>query len=690
MHIRFSVLNIIAAGLGVLCAAPASAQDPPIEWGKVSTEDLALKVYAADSSADALILADYGRSSINDELGVDFERHLRVKLFKESAFDSWGTHVIPVWTAKHEERLDKIEGITYSLGADGKIVQNELSDDAVFKEKADENITRYRLTMPALVSGCIVDIRYRIRQEHPYTMPTWRFQHTIPCHWSEYRMLYPKQFMYAIVTTSFESFSIDENTEVSHRYSGTTSAFIGNGSSLARCQLFRLVMRDRPALREEPYITTMADYIPKVQLQLAAWAHPGGGVDRFMKTWENVIEEMLGWKEFGKKLDPDGTIRDLSAKITAGCPTPLGKMTALYDYVRASVVWDKKHRMLCHEDLDDVVTAKRGTSADINFLLMALLAGAGIDTHPVVVSTRGNGAFTDVYPLIDQFNHVLAQAVVGGTTYYLDATDADRPFDVLPPEVLNVRGLAIMPGPLQWVALTTPQRAFHRAEATVTLESDGSIHGSIESIDESYSALTQRHSLKDTKPLEVARSLFDAATTGLVIDSASVTGRDSIAGPLRITAHVAPSPYAQSAGEFLYVNPSVVDRMTSNPFKRQTRSFPVDMAYTQSNTSLTVIHIPADYEVKELPPLVAARVGKDDAAFTRVVSQQGDVVSTLTRSAVNKTQFSPGSYVALKEFYDKIVSSDAGLIVLKKKSAPAAAPDLKKKATLPPTKRTKK
>ena len=121
-------------------------------------------------------------------------------------------------------------------------------------------------------------------------------------------MLYPKQFMYAIVTTSFESFFIDENTEVSHRYGGRTSGFIGNGSSLAHCQQFRLAMRDVPALREEPYITTMEDYIPKVQLQLAAWAVPSGGIERVMKTWESVIEELLKWKEFGQRLDADGSI----------------------------------------------------------------------------------------------------------------------------------------------------------------------------------------------------------------------------------------------------------------------------------------------------------------------------------------------------------------------------------------------
>ncbi|HMK39277.1 MAG TPA: transglutaminase domain-containing protein [Bacteroidota bacterium] len=690
MHIRLAMRIILTAAIGEVFAASASAQDPPIEWGKVLTEDLALKVYAPDSSADALILADYGQASINDELGVDYDRQLRVKIFKESAFNTWGTHVISVWTGDHDERLDKLEGVTYSLGSDGQIVARELSDEGIFKEKANENITRYRLTMPALTPGCIVDVHYRIKQKDASVMPSWKFQYTIPSRWSEYRVTYPKQMVYAVVTTSFVHFSIDEETEVSHRYYGSTASYIGSGSGLVYCRLYRLAMRDLPALKEEPYITTMDDYIPKVQLQLAAWAHPGGGVEQVMRTWENVVEDLLKFKSFGRRLDPDGTIRDLSAKVAGGSPTPLAKMTALYDYVRTSVVWDKSHGILCKTDLDDVVTAKRGDAAEINFLLMALLAGAGIETHPIVLSTRENGAITDVYPLVDQFNAVIAEANVGGTIYYLDATDQDRPFDMLPPAVLNVRGLLVAPGPLRWVTLSSAQRAIRRAVASVTLDSDGTIKGTLESIDESYSALGHRHELKDKKPVEVARTLFNAATTGLVIDSASVTGRDSITGPVHITAHLAPSPYAQAGGEFLYVNPVVIDRLTANPFKRQTRAFPVDMAYAQSMTTLSVIHIPGDYVVQELPPLASARVGNSDAVYTRVVLQEGDSIKTLSRLIVNTTQFPSKSYASLKDFYDKIVSSDAGVIVLKRKPPPAPSPDSKKSSTSRSTKRAKK
>jgi len=677
MTSRSLLLNMFIAACMIASTRPSLAQDPPVEFGEIPAEDLRMTVCPIDSTADAFILADYGQAYINDDVGVDYERILRVKIFRKSAFDAWGTHVIGLYTRNSYAHLRKLEGATYSLGSDGSVVRTELSDDGIFKEKADAEITRFRLTMPALTPGCIIEFRYRVRYNDA-SMPDWRFQHDVPCRWSEYRVTYPKQMMFAIVTTTFIPFTIDLHTETTRRYGGETAMFIGSGGDLAKCQFYRLAMANLPALKEEPYVTSIEDYVPRVQIQLAAYARPdGGGVEKVMRTWDKVVEELLDRKDFGKLLKPDGTLRDLSAKIAGPFATKAGKMKALYDYVRSSVVWNGKYRFLSTEDPDDVLSAKRGTSADVNFLLMALLRAADIETYPVLVSTRSNGKIVDVYSLVDQFNHVIAQATVDGTVYYLDATDADRPLTMLPEELLNVRGLIFKEGPVQWVTLTSPLRATHRAQATVTLNAAGEISGSLQSMDEQYSALNRRHAMKDKKPLEFARTTFDAAATGLTIDSAWIAGQDSIEMPLRIDARITPSPYAQANGDMLYVNPSVIDRLTENPFKRQTRSFPVDMAYGRSSTTVSVITAPEGFEVKDIPTAVIARVGASDAAYSRMSTQDGNTVTTIERTAINVPEFQPKAYASLKEFYDKIVSSDASLIVLKRKPAPPAEPEKK-------------
>ena len=680
MTMRSLLLKSFGVPSLFIATSSAFAQDPPVEFGKIPMEDLAMTVCPLDSSADAMILADYGQSYVNDELGVDYERLRRVKLFRKPAFDAWGTDVISLFTGNGYSRLLKLEGATYALASDGSVIRTELSDEGIFKEKVDADRTRHRLTMPALTPGCIVELRYKIRFDRLEAMEDWRFQYDVPCRWSEYRVTYPKQVMYAIVTQAFDPFTVDEHSEISRRFGGRTAAYIGNGNDMSKCQFYRLAMRNLPALKEEPYTTCMDDYVPKLQIQLAAFAVPGGGgIERVLRTWDKVVEEYLDRKDFGKQLKPNGTMRDLSAKIAGGCPTKLEKMKALYDYVRTSIVWDGKHRVRCETDPDDVVSAKRGTSSEVNFALMELLAAAEIETHPVVYSTRAHGKITDVYPLVDQFNDVLAQVIIDGKYYYLDATDGDRPCDLLPERALNVRGLVFKEGQAQWFTLTSASRATHRSQAVVSIDATGEISGTLESMDEEYGALRDRHALKDKKPLDVARTLFDANATGLGIDSSWVTGQDSIAGPVHIVAVLARSAYAQANGDFLYVNPSVVDRTTENPLKRQNRSFPVDFGYGRSSTTVSVIHIPDGFEVKELPSAMAARVGSSDAVYTRMSSQDGNAITTIERTTINRPEFPPQTYASLREFYDRIVSTDASLIVLKKKAAAAPAPTPAKK-----------
>jgi len=659
--------------LGLLVpTATVHAQDPPIEWGKISMDDLMMTSYRADTSAQALILADYGQSQFNNDVGVDFERHLRVKIFSEAAYGEWGSHGLSLWTGDDEEQLDNVEGVTYSLGPLGEVVKTQLNDDAIFKEKVDENRTRYRFTLPALKPGCVVDIRYRVKQKRAFQMHTWTFQHDVPILWSEYRIRYPQRMSYAVVSISLEPFYVNESTDINLRFSGESASFLGSLGGFERCRQNRWIMRNMPALLDEPFITTMDDYIPQIHVQLAEFAPRSGGLVHVMKTWEQLISELLDDKDFGGRLDPSGEVGKLAENLAARCSTGKEKVAALFDYVRLSIVAEKGNGFWGYSNPEDVLRTRKGSAADANFLLMAMLLSLGIETHPVLLSTRANGRITDIYPILRQFNYVIAQAVVDGQPLYLDASDPARPIDLLPTKVLNVRGLLVKPKTVEWVNITTAGRSEHRAIADIFLSASGDIRGTIESVDEEYSALQMRHGLKEISPDEFARISFDAEKTGLALDSVTVAGRDSIAGPLRISAHVASSTYAQAQGDFLYVNPIPVDRLRTNPLTRRERNFPVDMMYVCMSTTASKIHVPEGFEVEDLPPPLHVRVGPSDAVYSLIITKENDAIVTLARLSISKTQFPPQQYAELKAFYDQVVASSNALVVLKRAASPPA------------------
>ena len=44
----------------------------------------------------------------------------------------------------------------------------------------------------------------------------------------------------------------------------------------------------------------------------------------------------------------------------------------------------------------------------LQILLVSMLRDVGLEAHPVLISTRSHGQVVQVYPLLSQFNDVLA------------------------------------------------------------------------------------------------------------------------------------------------------------------------------------------------------------------------------------------------------------------------------------------
>ncbi len=675
-----AVSSMLAGALLSFASLGAQAQDPPMEWEEIPKADLSSTTFGSDTSVSAMVLGDYGESRLNNELHVVFTRHTRIKIFSPAGF-TWGTRTLTLYAKEDLETLDHLEGATYALGAGGDVERTILDKSAIFEEKVDDEHTRYRFAFPALKPGCVIEFRYTITRSSSLFFPPWTFQASIPVRWSEYRVIEPRAMAYVRATKGYEVLAVNEETETSQPFSGVAASYFGE--RMVACRQYRWAMRDLPPLKEEPFMTTVDDYASSVELQLAEYAHPGGGTERVLKTWKELVDELVKSESLGQAAEPTGAVRDLTAGVVAGKESVAAKLAAIYDYVRSTFVWDGRLRVFGGGDVPAFMQTRKGSSADINLLLVSMLRSAGIQADPVLISTRSNGVITDIYPLVSQFNAILVRANAGGTQYFLDATDPLRGSDLLPQDALNVRGLVLSEGRVEWVVISSNRMYVHRLLADVTLDSAGGVRGRLESADDGYAAYFRRKDLEGKKSLEFAREVFDAERSGLSLDSIAITGQDSLAGGVRIRARVSAPAVAQVSGEYVYLTQSIVDRVKENPFKLKVRKFPVDMAYARSLSRSTVIHIPGGYEVKELPGRVEFSVGADEARFTRSAVQDKGTVQVLVRMQINVTRFAPSRYEALRTFYDRIVAAEADQIVLQK-APPPKSPESQK-----PARRTK-
>lgn len=639
-----------------------SADAPNMTWGEVSPSDLDMKVYPLDTSAAAVVLFDQGITSVNDELGLTFMRHVRIKIFSKAGYDH-ATQVIDVYTKDHTEKLRDLEGITYNRAADGSVQQTELKGDAVFEEEINNNWTRYKFTFPALQPGCIVDFKYVVMYKEIYTMPDWDFQTSIPVAWSDYKVVYPVTFAYATVAQGYFPFDVSEWSQAERSFSGETASYLNQRE--VKCNIAHWVLRNAPAVREEPYMTTTSDYIQTITIQLAEYASPYGGVKKLIKSWDKFVEDYLKAKQFGDAISDSKAIRRATDSLYQATATPEERMKAIYDFLRSTIVWNEHAGKFVSQDVEDVLESRKGNCADITILMVSMLRHAGIDAVPVLLSTRKNGKIQEGFPIESQFNYTLACATIGGKHYFLDATDRFRPCGVLPASVLNVRGILIKTGSPEWVTLTAGAAYDQGFTVTATLAADGGIDGAVEVADTGYAAITHRKSFRDGKETERMKGLLDADRASLAVDSVTTLNIDSVGIPLTLRAHISSASYAQAAGNLLYVNPVVVDRLYENPLKMPKREFPVDMMYNEHETRTFVLTIPEGYAVKELPVEKSTHIGHD-AEYRYAATVDGRKIAVKTSLAFNNSIFMPNTYNRLKEFFDQMVSYESAQIVLER------------------------
>ncbi len=671
MH-RFSVILRLAIPFFTITFLPAQdIPPPPIEWGTLTPQDIALRSFPADTNAAAVVLCDFGETRLRNDFQLEYKRHLRVKILNQNGFD-WGTHSITLYTEKKDgEEIDDIEGITYVIDSIGAVKEFELDEDDIFEEKLAIDQTRYKFTLPNLQPGCIIEVRYTIISKRFGSVRGWEFQDREPVLWSEYRLLHPSQISFTALTRGYERFAVNDKSEFRQVYSGDVASYFGQ--KILNSYFWRWAMKDIPALRNEPYITTLNDYVSQVDLQLAAYALNTGGVQYVLKTWESLVNDLYDSPYYGQMIRISGAVEEATALATRNTATPLERMKAIYQWVSSSLVWTRTNAMYPDQNLSEVLKTKKGSAAEINYTMLAMLRAAGVTADPVIASTRSNGAVQEVYPLARQFNYGLVRATIGGRHYYLDATDPNRPYDLLPARLLGVRALIVQKDKVEWVTLSTPIKSAHSSLATIQLSGNGAIIGTIEGTFRDYANLSVRSDLKERKTPEVLTSLFSLNAAGITLDSSAVENHDSLNKPVVVKAWVSSDHYAQTSGEMIYLNPHIISRLSDNPFKSPTRKFPVDYNYPREYLTVVNITLPDSFEVKETVANKRFALNRD-VIYSRSAALDGNRLQLISKLEILSREIAPQYYAQLRELYATMIQSESEQIVLQKKPAPAPEP----------------
>jgi hypothetical protein len=326
MHPSLLCCRTLLLAAATLGGHLALAQPEPLKFGKLDLKDFNAKPLPADSAAEAVVLAEFGRASVIANAADNFQSELevvvRIKIQKKAGFD-WATVQVPLYG---HQRLYNLKGYTYNL-LNGQLVKSKLEDDNKFTEDIARQLRLRKFTMPNVREGSVIEYSYSVIAEHSTGLPGWSFQRTIPTRWSEYRTSVPDWFDYKTLMQGYLPLDVRERTE------GSTII----AQHPVRTTESRWVMKDVPALVKEPFITTLDDYESRIDFEISSLVIPGVMTRDVTRTWEKVEATLLEDEQFGQQLGRGGFLKDELAKLNLAPTAPLEiRVAAIHNMAKPS------------------------------------------------------------------------------------------------------------------------------------------------------------------------------------------------------------------------------------------------------------------------------------------------------------------------------------------------------------------
>lgn len=654
-----SYIPIIAISLFSVFLSTMNAQElPKMEWNKVSRDDLQMKFWASDSTAEAAVLGDFGQILMNEVsggyTGFNLVRHYRLKIFNKSAFERANVRI--VYASKDDfEYVLKVKAQTILPNGTRLPVESK----SVFTEKLNENTSVQKFTFPGVVEGAVLEYEYELVSRNLFELREWEFQHNIPIRYSFLNLNIESRFSYTYL------FQGKENIKSTDVFYDNQGGGLDAMSSRTRVSFYTEAL---PALKQEAYVSSVDNYITKINFQLSEYFTRDGVKQKVLPTWDKTVTDMLDDDRFGKLFLKKSKSEDVWAVVKPlilPSDTAMQKINKIYDWVNENIEWNEDFWFYGTKSPNEIFKKRKGNSADLNLMLIALLREAGIDANPVILSTRENGKPFKDYPFLRQYNHTIAQIDLNGKTMLLDCGNINRPPGIIRTVALNDRGYVIKKKEFKWIDIV-PSTSSQVSIANVELSEDGRLKGTINTKFTGILASEKRFETGRDETAEVLKKVIAKRTPDWVIDSIVFKNLKDSREPLLENFYLTINNVGQVNDDFIYVKPTLQSGWEKNPFKSPKRFYPVEFPYANNEQYILNMKIPKGYKVEEMPKQINLTLPPDDGRFQYLISQRDNVVNLVVKINLKRTVFSPDSYEYLKRFFDDIAAKLDEQIVLKK------------------------
>lgn len=619
------------------------------EFGKPTQKEFELKSYEAEPDATGVILYESGnyyaipivkRTSVR----LVKEVHRKIKVFDAKKFD-YATVEIPYYEGNeyYGEEIKDYKAVTHNGP-----VQNFVPDNAFYKTKKSGVGNVLKFTFPNVQNGSILEYTYTIVSPYFYDLDGWEFQHELPTVYSLFQTNLPAHFRYNRILYGPKKLAIEKAMVKKNGF------LLPSNSGYIDTELDVYAMKDVPSFTEESYMLSKKNYISRIVYEPLAFKAFYGFDQVYTRDWDDVDYRFEIRSDFGEQLTNIGYFKRKLPNTILDIKDDLERAKAVYSFIQDSYTWNGRY-FNYGINVKDTFDEKLGSVTAINISLVNAFEAAKLDAKSAIISTRKNGLPTELYPVLSNFNYVLAVLMIDNERILLDATDKQAPFGIIPFRALNVQARVMdFKKGSYWMPIEPFKQNISYVNSQITVQANGDFTGKVNQANYGYLALEKRNRI-DEESLQEYVKAHQKDKAGIEIEEYQVEDIKMIEKPLNesYTISIEPEVVGDKVILYPFFNKTYI---SENPFKLKERSYPMDFGFPFSNTYLIAIDLGDVYEVEQLPKSRSIKLPNDDGECSVTYVAEGSKVNIRFNMKLNAFRFPSDAYPSLKEFFGTIVT----------------------------------
>ncbi|SDW39397.1 DUF3857 domain-containing protein [Aequorivita viscosa] len=649
------------------------AQD--FRFGKVSEEELLQKEHPIDPTANAAILYRETKTEFQYSQGSGWymvtDYFERVKIYNKEGFD-WANISIDLYKGSSEDKLIGLRGYTYFLNAKGKVDKEKLGKDGIFDQETSKYLTQTKITMPDVKEGSVIEYKYTIESPFIYNIDEFRLQEEIPLDKVSVVFKSPEYFQYKTHQRGWIPYQVNSTVKdrsMSISITERDNARLSEMKSKTRIQqvkfkenAYEIEMESVPAMKKEPFAGNINNYTTALQFEMSYQDFNGSSIKTYSTTWEAVSKSIYDIEAFGQELNRRNYFeKDIDA-LLEGVSKPEEKAARIFLYVLTKMNWNGYYGYFSNDGVKAAYKRGSGNVADINLMLTAMLRYANLEANPVLVSTKSHGI--PLFPTRNGFNYVITAVELPQGVILLDATNKDAEVGVLKSDIINGDGRLIKEGGISsWISLRSLVPAVKSSMLSMEIQPDLSVTGKSRNRYTGNYAFQYRTRYKNLSKEAQLKSL-EKNLNQTELSAVEFENLNKLGQPVSLQYDFETLEGIEDVAGKLYFSPMLFLATEENPFKSETREYPIDFGFPMKDRYILNIALPEGYQVESLPENIVYDLGQNIGGYKYLISQMGNNLQLSVELSIDQSFISPEEYGNLKKFFELLVSKEKEKVVL--------------------------